>query len=141
MKTIIIFLMFLFSGLAISAQNISTGYESLDESLSSLNEQVKDNPVKFVEINIITRFNLPKDKVLNLNKNDKLSAAEIFLITYISVNFKKDLDQVIVSFRKNKSSIKSFLDEMGIVGKSKEFKNVLKASINIHPKPFLPTKK
>ena len=120
------------------SKNITSGDEALDESLNSLTEQVKDNPDDFIKTNLAVRFNQPFDKLINLLKKDKFEVSEIFIISYLSASLNKDLDSVIKEFASNKGNLSKFLEIYKIKKGTKEYKKFLKASINIHPKPFIP---
>lgn len=138
MKLSLIVLAFLFSCVSIFAQNIKTGDDALDESLNSLTEQVKDNPQKFIEINLALRFNQPKDVLIDLLKKDKMEVSEIFVISYLSAKNNTALIDLIKIVKDKKRDWQSILKDMNIIKGNKDYKNLLKASINIHPKPFIP---
>jgi hypothetical protein len=117
---------------------IKTGDAALDESLNTLNEQVKDAPEKFIETNLGLRFNQPKSKLIDMLKKDKLEVAEIFIISYLSAKNNAKLEDVLEEVKESKNNWELFLKSRNIKKGSKEYRNLLKASINIHPKPFMP---
>ncbi len=130
------FIFVLFTTISYS-QTVNTGDAALDESFNTLIEQVKDNPVKFITDNMALRFNQPKDTLVNLLKKDKLTVADIFSISFLAADSKRELLTVIAEF-KAKKSLKAFLEANNILKGTKEYKKFLKASRNVHPKPFIP---
>lgn len=117
---------------------VNTGDAALDESLNTLTEQVKDKPEDFINTNLALRFNQSKDKLVTLLNKEKLDASEVFIISYLAVTNNKDIDAVYAEFKANNRNWSKLLESYKIKKGSKEYKKFLKASINIHPKPFLP---
>lgn len=121
-----------------SVQAVTTGDDALDESLNSLTEQVKDNPENFIKVNLAVRFNQPAEQLIGLMKNDKLEVSEVFVISYFAASMNKDLDTVMNDFKTSNKNWSQFLGAYKIVKGNKEYRKLLKASINVHPKPFIP---
>ncbi len=140
------FIIILFAALwaviaSVSAQNIQSGDEALDESLNTLTEQTRPDCAKFIETHLALRFNQPKEKLIALAEKDKMECAEVFVISYIAAQNKLELDSVISVFKKPDMDFAAKLEHFGFVKGNKDYKKLLKASINVHPKPFIPTKK
>ena len=121
-----------------SVQAVTTGDAALDESLNSLTEQVKDNPENFIKVNLAVRFNQPAEQLIGLMKNDKLEVSEVFVISYFAASMNKDLDTVMNDFKTSNKNWSQFFGTYKIVKGNKEYRKLLKASINVHPKPFIP---
>jgi len=139
MKILSIFLFSLCLLVAASTvQAVTTGDAALDESLNSLTEQVKDNPENFIKVNLAVRFNQPAEQLIGLMKNDKLEVSEVFVISYFAASMNKDLDTVMNDFKTSNKNWSQFLGTYKIVKGNKEYRKLLKASINVHPKPFIP---
>lgn len=131
-----LFLLMFVSSIAFS-QTVESGDPALNESFNTLIEQVKDNPEKFIQTNMALRFNQSKEELVSLLKKDKLTVAEIFVISYFAAKDSKALKDEIKAFKDSKT-LKAYLESKNIKKGTKEYKNLLKASINIHPKPFIP---
>jgi hypothetical protein len=139
MKTLSIFLLSLcLLAVTASVQAVTTGDAALDESLNSLTEQVKDNPQNFIKVNLAVRFNQPAEQLIGLMKNDKLEVSEVFVISYFAASMNKDLDTVMNDFKTSNKNWSQFFGTYKIVKGNKEYRKLLKASINVHPKPFIP---
>lgn len=138
MKYGLFIFLFLFSFFNAFSQSFNSGDPALDESLNSLTEQVKDNPQPFIETNLALRFNQSKEVLLDLLKKDKMEVSEIFLISYLSAKNKIELIDFIKIVKDKKRDWQSILKDMNIIKGNKDYRSLLKASINIHPKPFFP---
>ncbi|WP_027358910.1 hypothetical protein [Desulforegula conservatrix] len=119
------------------AGTIRTGDDSLDESLNSLTEQV-EKPEEFIKVNLATRFNQPADKLIGYMNNEKIEVSEVFVISYLAASMGKESDAVMSDFKTSNKNWSQFLKAYKIVKGNKEYRKLLKASINIHPKPFIP---
>lgn len=125
----------------LSAQTVQTGDEALDESLNTLTEQTQPEYAKFIETHLALRFNQPKTKLIALVEKDKMECSEVFVISFIAAHNKLELDSVISVFKKPDLNFSAKLEHFGFAKGNKDYKKLLKASINVHPKPFIPTKK
>ena len=99
---------------------------------------MKDNPENFIKVNLAVRFNQPAEQLIGLMKNDKLEVSEVFVISYLAASMSKNLNTVMNDFKTSNKNWSQFFGTYKIVKGNKEYRKLLKASINVHPKPFIP---
>ena len=98
-----------------------------------MTEQVKDNPEEFIKVNLATRFNQSAEQLIDLMKNDKLEVSEVFVISYLAASVSKDLNAVMNDFKTSNKNWSHFFKTYKIVKGNKEYRKLLKSSINVHP--------
>ncbi len=116
-----------------------TGDPALDESLSTLTAQVGDGVEAFVKVNLALRFNQPLPELMELHRSG-LDAGEIFLVSWMAVERGVTPSVIYSEFVAQGRQWKSWLESAGFKKGGKAYKKLYQASVNIHPKPYMPGK-
>lgn len=115
--------------------------EVVDESLTTLNEQAEENPKNFIESKLALIFNQEKAKLYSLMSREKLSYAELFIVSYISFRFSKKIDNIIRVKKDQHKTWFQTLEFYGIIRGNREYSKFLNTCDDIHPKPWKSIKK